>query len=1405
MDIEDRGQALLDELAKVQTLPDTPKNRRHKRSLERRIKKYFTDPIYSAERLNYYGVTFEDEDIVIPDRTYTDDAGETQYEPGMTIKGHGRIRVTLGGPNTDQELAMLSDKLREQSWRRRDERKIRESRQAAKIGVKESPDDTALLGIPRLGRYFRDFGDRDPHKYAGPVTALDIETGSGERPISIAAVKGYVDKNTGEFLYTQAFERYYVPQKPWEQVYNMAKETHHITPARALEYRRQQGATYSETYNAEEKEQLLTFLKGSVITGHNITGFDFRNLDMANEAQDFRVIDTWIAAENLGIPLGKQNLRKLYTAFTGRTPEEADLNPHASFDDVLAQLGLFSQLFARGDTVGRDIRFISSNGGYSYAPYEEVVDSGVVKGGYRKALEVKNYMEGETINEKMGIVTDEEGNPIKTPDGISVQEDPVKKLDKENFDEQTQVTAIGVTEKLLIGLTTAMHQVKDAMTEYVNTQNQPLVQYLSNRSAEFAKDYLEKKGVRGEQQNRILELAGDLREEKENERYGDLDKYVQDLVYIGKLSKERGDWYQEVIAGGPLYTSKELKQLIQSDVRRETYDRKQAEIKERQAKAKERQDEIDKKIAEDEIWYDIKNEYDLNKYTEKLNEEWRDEPYKKYRYVEQAQKRGLISQGDADELMSSAEYLAGSYDDLINATDDLIESNQRLLKVYQEIGKIKPYDVNQYLQSAKNQWGGITGAASGVVPNIFLNPIKRIGNAVFNYQEGVLAPLNAIQRTWNSGIGNALMGITATGGALIGGVPGAIIGGGIGQAVSGGFNAITQIAGNSAQAQMEVASLSIQNTLNSLGAMISWISAPFQLLHKATKLLTGSFSGLTWTLNNFMKNGISDMTQMGNPLTELTGVNYSAYAGTTMMDVASLFNQGSMNSIYEDFAKQQRAFYTLGQVNTNRLIASSMLGVYDHVYGTSTDTESTYNSMVNKLLVSMQGQTEDQLNRTMYLASEIDNNLPALLRTANMLGVTDISQLTNPGNRGVYWRPIDDTVKDKNGLTEAGRFRWTQYEFGAATAQFGYSKMRLADTVWRAVGKDLYNGINEVVDKLSTGNWEGALNAAADMWEKFKGKVSVAWERIKDVFKGKEGEGGWGHAFKAIGLQISRIALDVAETITNIWNTIMSQLLRKSQDLIAYLSTVSVTPHIDKQTGRVSFEINSIGTAQGYDEDTKNKVIYSRPDYLNVGKQEMSQLNAADGMQAFADIVDTLHPDWTPFQKYTYYYDKNLEDLQWEVGSYLASGNNLDLSEYGYNIPGGFMNMKGLNALFDSLLRAGEKGMGPYANVAAQTISDVPDNWKVKGYSDSTGLYSGAEKLINDFSDITGTTIDILRDKLDSKIEIEIKAIDDRGKVSKAVTTVGEGISNVSKSLLRLPQIVVDMFSLEVQKVGGGS
>lgn len=1110
-------------------------------------------------------------------------------------------------------------------------------------------------------------------------TSLDIETDDYNHPISVIAHK-FVQGPDGRFQAVDTYQRYYKAHS-WDL--RATQAVHGFTSASLKSLRKQQGATYGETYKGQEIRDLKSFLGDSIIVGHNIGEFDLNKLFPGGGVTN-STIDTLSAARNAWKG-AKNSLDHVYYRIFGRTMEQDGLFHHDANADVIASMRIMEAMAKDKGHVGQAIRYImKAEKGYHLTEYEPYLRSMIARGDYQsmKGKSRPNLHEVYMKAEDYGFMDyDEDGN---------------------------KVWASGYHEDIPL----SVEELADAQ----------LKREAAQEAAEWANKLKQKQGAKSLHKKGSGDtwLSNTVAEQDLFQAVNQFNAYKR-LGLIQKIASAKSRDSIEALREAAGYGHRDKTWGVFEEMAQSV----------RSAREKEKV-------------------FNHRKLIDK--------------YVE----HGQMTKKQANQLK-----LIKSYDDLVDATDEVIEANQKLAKTYKALASIKPYDINQLIGAAHGQWSGIKGAAHGVVPNFILRPLSRLGDAALNSIDRSVSPWNAFNRTFNAVVG-----------PFMGGGGGGIGGGGVGgaskfQAAMGVFNAGTQAVGNTYQAKIEMKGLEIQNTLNTLGAMISWISTPFQLLHKATKLLLGSFTGLSFKLNNFMANGIGLMSQMGNPLTELTGVNYNAYAGSTMMDIASLFGKGSMNSIYEDFATQQQGLL-FGNINTQRMIAASMLGGFEDIYMSRGDSMATYNAMANKLLANMQGQSPEQQKQTMYLAGQIDKNLPSLLRTANLLGVTDVNQLADPSKRGMYWNTPNDA--------EASRFRWTQYEFGAAREQMGYSKMRLANSLWNAGGRKIYNAFNELVDAAATGNWSAAIDKATDMWNTFKEKVTGVWDAIKKSIGGEEGNGEnkLVGTFKTIGALITNVAIDVGLKILDIWGDITNKLASKVQGLVSYLSTISLKPHWDWKNG-LSFSMESIDTAETPKGSTR--VFKSI---------QGAMVPWDDRTKGYASLVNALFPNMSEEEKRTLTRDKladKLHHLPGVIKDGVLDTPELNLPEYGIQGLNLGHNPELIEPLLDMLGKADSKGPGWRLQASAYSSKLGP--YINKEIYDATGI-GNAVKEFNDFTlDTTRTTLQGLYNDNTAKVELWFK--DDSGK--KALIAADSKGSVLSKNLTLLSQMVPEGLKLVVNQL----
>lgn len=1181
---------------------------------------------------------------------------------------------------------------------------------AARMGgvLKEASDGPVRLGAPDTYKHFRGItqAELQSGRFTRPITVTDIETGHNDQPISVAALKGVIDKQTGEFRVLDTYERYYVPEKTYSQSFNMAREVHKLTRDKIESLRAMQQASYGTKYDPQEASDLLKFMRGSLVVGHNVEEFDFTRLGIAQALQKEDILDTLVWAENAGVPRGKRGLSKLFRHYTGRSLTKAGYSHHFGFHDVLSNAELLSALYMNKSVAGRDLRFVAGHQGFSYGAYEGAAGTAIIKGGYyqgRGPRGLEHYMYEDEFDEygkprttdrgSLEWEYDESGRRI-LPEGFSTTgewDDPEELgLGAGNiFRLEANSTFRALREEL--------QRVREATIGYSVSQRHMLTRYLANKDPEMAEKYLRGLKYNDKQVEEMMRQTTPLRiaaERKAAERRslaaaasrGKASDLIGHMYRSGDIGKTDYQWLMDVNDDSSGYSPREL-----------VYRAKEM--------ASERASRL-KEIREQRLFEEGK-EHKIDRYG-------------KYHYLSKA-----------DEAVLRA---AKNWEELSDAIEDVTKKNESLMKVYHAMADIKPYDVNQYITSAKRQWGGTMSASQGVVPNFIRNPVGRLGDAFFNLVDRSVAPWNAFNRTWNSGIGQA---VTAAGGA-IGGIPGMMIGG----AISGTVNAASQIYGNYKQAGMEMRMLNIQNNLNTLGAMISWISTPFQLLHKAIKLVTGAFGGLAFKLNNIMGSGIGMMSQMGNPLEQMTGVGYGAYQGAGLVDMASLLKGGSTNAAIEEFAIMQRDLYRYGKVDTDKMIAANMLGVFGEAYTPTTDTAGSYYNMANKILRRMQGATGTEKTNMLYYANKISPTLAQTIRSADLLGVNDVRDLENPnatGNR-MYWRKLSEGT---NG--EEGAFRRTQFEYGVATQQFGFSKMRIANRLWNAVGRDLYNGFNEVVDKLGTGNWRGALDSAVAMWEDLKGKFSKIWEG-----DGKEGglKDKLGKGLDNAWDKVKEWGWKIANGIIDIWDQIFLAVVKKAQGLIAYLSTVQVGL-VKDENGNWGIDIKSIGSVGKLD---MHQSMYEITGVNSETGETYTQLGA--NMGELDKFAEKYVPNYA--NKKALGIPVTPEELAYAaMSASIGTGEGITLEKYGltnYKI----RTRQEAYDLLQMLYEGGSGGTGYRSQAALWRATE-----KIRNAADPSAynlpFYDSMEKLINEEQDIRNTLGQhYLGDKNEATLKLEL-------------------------------------------------
>ena len=505
---------------------------------------------------------------------------------------------------------------------------------------------------------------------------------------------------------------------------------------------------------------------------------------------------------------------------------------------------------------------------------------------------------------------------------------------------------------------------------------------------------------------------------------------------------------------------------------------------------------------------------------------------------------GKLSKGTADAILSQfdAQVAAGtgsmeSFEKALNKATKEIDKNvvsqQKATKAWESM--IKPTDFNAVYQAGYAQINGVLGAASGVLPNFMMNPMKRAGAAVINGFEVDRARYNYYARTAgmlknNLSVAGAVLGSFVPG---LGAVPGMAIGAGIGEIGTSWYN---QAMWRKERHFNETGNI-IQNSLNTVGFLksISGLDIAFSALTKTVKWATLGFVGM-------VTKGLHSMQSLGNPITQLSGVGYSNYQVYGRMDRMFGFSNGTINSSIENFALQQRRMYTYGQMDIDRVVAASMLGVFGNVYANGGDPKKNYEETVNK--IASGGITDTKLS----WAAMIDKTLPQILQ---------IMKDMNAGTLNDVYRQSGVTF---NELTDEERKKMRRVSFGYRTSLSNIS------TSWQRMGAALWDGgLNKVFDRVS--KWIETIAQNADVWMQKINPLIDAFDKLFTAFKSgdssqidsaiKNLKNEFGKAFDNLKEPIARMVSGISVAMLAGMQTMLPSITKMLRSLIGEIGKFS--------------------------------------------------------------------------------------------------------------------------------------------------------------------------------------------------------------------------------------------------------
>lgn len=985
---------------------------------------------------------------------------------------------------------------------------------------------------------FKKWDPSHPERYSRPITIFDTETGHNDEILSLAAIKVVYNNFTRQLEFVDQYERYYHSKDTHSKSYREHLAVHGLTPKIIEKLRkqqaRQQGLKYNEYYSPQEEINFREFFRGSILSGHNIAKADIP-WALGDDVHE-SVIDTLDALVNMR-GRGGNKLDQAFRDITGMSMEQAGFSHHNALSDVFATGVVLNALMNMRNDTGSSIRYVLRHKGTSLAPTDTVdqwAPSQVISGHFKNYLRDTGYYisrRNVLMDDKVDI-TDPETGKFKEGYGY----------DQPNIDDAEDVAQEAVLRALESNRDLARTQSPDALSAQfmslvkdVKATQQVLSQSLRDLSGSLNVHAYSARPA----QVRFLSKFASTEGWKENQAWLDAaqslsipsklypsyyktsrDLYLQnhpefdpEPMRWNRFAEELKDWDWEE---GLAHWNPNLEHHIRQTGHFTDF-------------GWELSDPYNKQKALKEGVYE-RSRYEGYDYNQNTQERLRIANQAEYMY-----KHGKITKSQYNDVIST-------YDNMGDALDEAVTKTEAWTSAIRKFSQIPLFNPDRLFSAYESGVNHVLGASRGVIPSPLLGILNRGADMVFQNNRYHYAPFKAADNIIKS-TGLTAAGIGAGIGTLIAPGAGTLIGGAIGGLVQGTAGLTTQIIGNVQEAKINRHYQQMSIGMQAYGIGIDLILMPFKLLHKATTSLTKSFLSLSGTLSG----QINAMASLGNPLTTLTGVNYTKYQGLEIAEGMLGLGKGTLNRTIEDYAKQRELLYTTGQYDQKKAVAASMLGVFDEVYGPT----GTYEGMISKL--AQKNLTTSQ----MALVTQLDPHSAQILEIMKSIGATSLADLENPTKlRDMYFNPLDSRkvwdARSGQYVSERTAFRMDAYEFGAFRGSVGNSFMRIADTVWRAGGKQVADTISRVLDTAATGNWKGA-------WDMLKGEASGPWDAITTSLKDAWDSHllpGLINAFKSfVDLWLSAVdqAIDsFSPLVSDFMNTLMNIKLSIGKDGITF-------------------------------------------------------------------------------------------------------------------------------------------------------------------------------------------------------------------------------------------------------------
>lgn len=512
--------------------------------------------------------------------------------------------------------------------------------------------------------------------------------------------------------------------------------------------------------------------------------------------------------------------------------------------------------------------------------------------------------------------------------------------------------------------------------------------------------------------------------------------------------------------------------------------------------------------------------------------------------AKELRRKHLMSQKEFETFEESVNDSSKSNDDLANSLDKVTGRAKAFNHVLNQLWGERMYDPQGYANTVSSQLSGISKAWVGNLPSWLRGPAASTASGYIAQLQG-----NVAMKSYGVGVVNKA-GTTIGGGLMAAGAASASPVLAVAGAAVWGITAIgSQIIGKYNEAKAKRAGERIQEAGHGVSTWMGLMTAPFQALAKAIKLLSIGVLGLIGIAKGVIKSGFGALSKFGNPVTNLTGVGFEAYQKSHIWDYFSGASKGSFFNGVSNTAHSVQQLYSVGKYDESRLIAASMLGVYDELYTPGRSGAEMHESTVNKLLQTLKSTPSEQVRaRIMDLAGVLDPNMPSLL---DSLYYGEYNKLEDVKKGTGVW---DFGFKD----TERPGLERARASYGHSMEVWESVKIRAAVSLWNLAGRNIMNYVNAFGNAIAVGNWKGAADllgkAANELWRGIKTVVFGDGNKsFSDIIR-ETGEKIW-DAIKPVMPRIIAIATEVAVGITKAFWSLVKSIWGMIGPFMSYLST----------------------------------------------------------------------------------------------------------------------------------------------------------------------------------------------------------------------------------------------------------